>query len=69
MLMYEKFSMTWQCALTAQKANHIVGCIERNMASMSSERILPLCSCETPPGALCLALSHRIIESYVGKDL
>jgi len=36
--------MTWQCALTTQKANHILGCIKRSMASRSREGILPLCS-------------------------
>jgi len=56
MLVDEKLSMTQQCALTAWKANHILGCIKRSVASRSSEVILPLCSGETSPGVLRPAL-------------
>ena len=40
----EKLDMSQQCALTAQKANCILGCIKSRVASRAREGILPLCS-------------------------
>ncbi|GAB0176068.1 cAMP-dependent protein kinase inhibitor alpha [Grus japonensis] len=55
-LIDEKLNMSLHCMLAAQKVNCILGCIKTSMASRSREVILPLCSCETPPGVLCPAL-------------
>ena len=44
-----KLDMSQQYALAAQKANCILGCIKRGMASRAREVIVPLCSDSVRP--------------------
>lgn len=53
-LVCRKLSMSQKCALAAQKAYHVLGCIKSNESSRLTEVVLPLCSSlvRLPPGVL-----------------
>ncbi|KAJ7396811.1 hypothetical protein BTVI_141328 [Pitangus sulphuratus] len=59
-LVDERLGMGWECALTDQKANCVLGCITSSVASRSREVILPLYSTfnETP---------HRVLYPAPGS--
>ena len=66
-LVNEKLDMSQQCTLATQKANCILGCIKRRMASRSGEVILPLYSSETLEHAAQRSCGCPIIGSVQGQ--
>jgi len=49
MLVDDKLTMSQQCTLVAKKANGILGCIKKSVASRTREDLLPFCSALVRP--------------------
>ena len=58
--------MSWQCALTAKKANCILGCIRRSVTSRSRKVSLPLNSTFMRPH---LEYYIQLLEPQHKKDM
>ena len=60
-----KLGMSQHCALAAQKANHIPGCIKKSGQQVEGGDPAPLlCTGEASPGGLCSGVESSVQERH-----
>ena len=64
--MEDKLNMSQQGVLAAVKANHVLGCISKRVASRSRKRSFPLSGMREASGALCLGVGPQYADT--GED-